>query len=172
MTRWGRVGASGQKKIDEFSTLISAKTAFEKKFKDKTGNKWNSGEFKAHSGKYVLLERDYGLDSENKDDEIIEDDEDNSMNAKIVCTLNTQVQELVDMVFDPNSMVSVLKTFNLDLNKAPLGKLKSKTLLQGLEKLKELEAALKSNTKNKSQLTQLSSEYYSLIPHSFGKSNF
>ena len=49
----------------------------------------------------------------------------------------------------------------------PLGKLSVTTIKQGMEVLKEIEAALQSPS-NSSLLSTLSSKFYSLIPHDFG----
>lgn len=55
--RWGRVGEVGQSKMNRFTCLEDAKEDFEKKFHDKTRNKWAERDhFVAHSGKYTLIE--------------------------------------------------------------------------------------------------------------------
>lgn len=56
-TRWGRVGEPGKNNMDSFSALGVGIAGFEKKFKDKTGNKWiNKDSFEPKAGKYALVE--------------------------------------------------------------------------------------------------------------------
>ena len=50
----------------------------------------------------------------------------------------------------------------------PLGKLSKSQIAKGFEALEEIEAALKKKAP-KAQLTQLTSKFYTLIPHSFGR---
>lgn len=55
-----------------------------------------------------------------------------------------------------------------DSKKLPLGKLGKETLLQGYEILKQIEIVLKSVNHSSKELNDLSSKFYSLIPHDFG----
>jgi len=54
-TRWGRVGDVGTSKLDDFTNVASAISEFKKKFKAKTGNKWEE-EFFAEEGKYIIVD--------------------------------------------------------------------------------------------------------------------
>lgn len=50
-------GEVGQSKLSGCPTLEAAINAFEKKFQEKTKNKWaNRENFIAHAGKYTLIE--------------------------------------------------------------------------------------------------------------------
>lgn len=51
----------------------------------------------------------------------------------------------------------------------PLGKLSKGQVAKGFDVLDELEAALEGK-KNKQKLTELSSKFYTVIPHNFGRS--
>jgi predicted DNA-binding WGR domain protein len=56
-TRWGRVGEPGKTNMDSFDSLNLCIAGYEKKFKEKTGNKWiNKDSFEPKTGKYVLVE--------------------------------------------------------------------------------------------------------------------
>lgn len=55
----------------------------------------------------------------------------------------------------------------LDTKKMPLGKISKSQLAKGFDVLDELEAAVKGK---KSSLSELSSKFYTVIPHSFGRS--
>ena len=50
----------------------------------------------------------------------------------------------------------------------PLGKLSKSQIAKGFEVLEEIEDALKKN-KSKSNLQELTSRFYTLIPHDFGR---
>ena len=58
--------------------------------------------------------------------------------------------------------------FSTDIKKMPLGKLSKGQIAKGFEALEEIEAALKKKAP-KSQLSTLTSKFYTLIPHSFGR---
>ncbi len=68
--RWGRVGATGQSKLQEFNSLDGARNDFCKKFADKSGNDWTKrSSFQSKPGKYTLIEIDYGSDASAEEDE-------------------------------------------------------------------------------------------------------
>ncbi|XP_072506416.1 protein mono-ADP-ribosyltransferase PARP3 isoform X4 [Notamacropus eugenii] len=103
--RWGRVGETGQSKLSFFPSLEEAKRDFEKKFWDKTKNRWaDRDSFVAHS----------------------------------------------------------------DVKKMPLGKLSKQQIAKGFEALEALEAALRKSSEAE-QLEELSSQFYTIIPHNFGR---
>ena len=60
------------------------------------------------------------------------------------------------------SVVSV----GYDINKMPLGELSKETVLKGYRILRDIENVISG--KNKGDLTDLSSQFYSNIPHNFG----
>jgi len=66
-------------------------------------------------------------------------------------------------------MEQTLTEMEFDIKKSPLGKLTKKQILDGYSVLKELEAIIKSNTANRSEINQLSSRFYTLIPHALGR---
>ena len=58
-SRWGRVGESGQHKLEQCGNSAAAIKGFEQKFKDKTVNSWDSRfNFVKHDGKYQLVDTD------------------------------------------------------------------------------------------------------------------
>ena len=62
-------GEPGADALKGPTTLESAVTDFKKKFQDKTKNKWDERDkFKAHPGKYTLLEM--GEEDEDDDDNV------------------------------------------------------------------------------------------------------
>ena len=178
-TRWGRVGENGQFKKLGNGSLAPALSEFEKKYKDKTGNKWDDRDsFVAKSNKYTLIEINYE-DSDDDDNEgeglpgvgarrQSKDSIESSASSEVVSKLPKPVANLMSFIFDQNYFNSTLADLNYDPEKMPLGKLSKKTLLQGYEVLKQL-ASLIGAPSNGIQIEALSNQYFSLIPHAFGR---
>jgi len=140
------------------------KLILKKKFKDKTKNDWdNRHKFKSYNGKYTLIEIDYGVDAPVEPIEIKNPEKKNAAQSK----LDDRVQELVKLIFDLKMMERAMKEMEFDIEKSPLGKLTKKQILKGYEILKEIEDALDAGSHD--HLRELSNEFYTLIPHSFGR---
>ena len=65
-------------------------------------------------------------------------------------------------------MESHLKHIGYDAKKMPLGKLSQTTIQKGFQILNKISNEIKKKGNNSSQLQDLSSEFYSNIPHDFG----
>lgn len=65
-----------------------------------------------------------------------------------------------------NIMNNTMKEIGYDAKRMPLGKLGETTIKEAYGVLSKLSEAVKK--KNKDDLTKLSSEFYTLIPHDFG----
>lgn len=139
---------------------------YEKKFKDKSGHKWEDRGEPAKKGKYTFIERSY----EDEDDEPAdakggvkkeEDDDDAVVESK----LPRQTQRLVELIFNQNHFDSVLESIGYNANKLPLGKLSKTTLKQGFEHLQELAALIKNPAlaQNKYQVSQTEVSRFSMI---------
>ncbi|XP_074054190.1 protein mono-ADP-ribosyltransferase PARP3 isoform X2 [Macrotis lagotis] len=171
--RWGRVGETGQFKLSYFPSLDEAKRDFEKKFWDKTKNRWaDRDNFKAQSGKYTLIEVQTDDDDKEGQEVMVKGDSVDRgptirLNVK-PCTLDPATQQLVSLIFSHDMFNDAMKTMNLDIKKMPLGKLSKQQIAKGFEALEALEAALQKNSKAK-QLEELSSHFYTIIPHNFGR---
>jgi len=72
----------------------------------------------------------------------------------------------MDLIYDMKIMNKSMAQIGYDAKKMPLGKLGSKTITEGYNVLKEIEAVLKK--KKKGDLFNLSSRFFTLIPHDFG----
>jgi len=83
------------------------------------------------------------------------------------CTLDKPTQDLVKMIFDNDMFCEAMKAMDIDVKKMPLGKLAKGQISKGFDVLEDIEAALKNNQKAK--LMELSSRFYTLIPHDFGR---
>ncbi|CAL8338881.1 unnamed protein product [Merluccius merluccius] len=168
-SRWGRVGETGTSATSAgYSSAENAIKDFEKKFKDKTKNKWADREsFVAQKGKYTLIEVDGDADAEVKVDEV------DGKNVKIIrnvipSTLDKPTQKLIELIFSQNMFKEAMECMNLDIKKMPLGKLSKLQIAKGFEVLEEMEAAL-GKKKPKKFLEELSSKFFTTVPHNFGR---
>ncbi|ETI37202.1 hypothetical protein F441_16613 [Phytophthora nicotianae CJ01A1] len=204
--KWGRVGAkTPQSKTEYFSSTESAEHAFQKVFQAKSGNKWPLTEpFVRKKGKYFLVELDDGEPDGSSADTEATVEEKHAVASK----LSQEVQNIVQLICDPEVVTREMASLNVDLKRFPLGKLSKAQISQGYEILQRLSAALeeigqlskgeaaakttkagaksrrKARAKAKgptaattrslsalqAELKSLSSEFYSLIPHDFGRS--
>ncbi|KAF9921260.1 Poly [ADP-ribose] polymerase 2 [Linnemannia zychae] len=171
---WGRVGAHGQTSIDNNLFLEVAKSIFEKKYKDKTKNNWaDRDNFVKVPGKYHLLPPDDG-DSDDEEEEASSSG--NATKEKKVETpvpeskLHPKVQDLVSMIFSTKMMDQQMSNMDYDAKKMPLGKLAKSTILNGYEVLKKIAEIIDvpRTPGIQHQLSDLSSDFYTVIPHSFG----
>lgn len=141
-TRWGRVGEFGQvKTMKPMDDLEDALKEYNKKFKDKSGNKWDDRSKPAKKGKYTFLERNYEDDEEEEAENQVkkEDADDDQADSK----LPRQTQRLMELIFNQNHFNAVLESIGYNANKLPLGKLSKATLKQGFEHLHELASLIK-----------------------------
>ncbi|KAF9110161.1 Poly [ADP-ribose] polymerase 2 [Mortierella sp. AM989] len=172
-SHWGRVGANGQSSTDLCYNLDMAKATFEKKFRDKTKNAWKDHDnFVKYPGKYHLLPPDDG-DSDDEDSEKgkTKKKEESEEEDQLVpeSKLDPKVQDLMGLIFNTSMMNRQMKELDYDADKMPLGKLAKSTILHGYEVLKKISEVLnKPGIKNSGELSELSSEFYTVIPHSFG----
>ncbi|KAJ3452092.1 DNA ligase [Anaeramoeba flamelloides] len=173
-THWGRVGYRGQVGYSFFSDQGSAVREFQKKYKLKTGNNWeNRDNFVPKNRKYQPVEVVYEAESESDEadnsgsgSEEDNEDESSSDDEPLVCTLEPQVKEFIELIFNKKTIQKTLKSLNINQEKAPLGKLSKEQIKKGYEILKRIEQIL--DRKVKGNITQESSNFYTIIPHSFG----
>lgn len=175
-THWGRVGEFGQSALFNNQTLEGAKKIFEKKFTDKSGLKWEDRHNPPKVGKYTFIEKNY-MDDEDDQEEF--DSKVVKPESKPVpaSKLSPELQSLMRLIFNPDHMVSSMASMRYDANKLPLGKLSKKTLSQGFAALKDLGEVVTNPTLAQSKyreplrdvLEDLTSKYYTVIPHSFGR---
>ncbi|XP_014385220.1 PREDICTED: poly [ADP-ribose] polymerase 3 isoform X3 [Myotis brandtii] len=171
--RWGRVGEVGQSKLSYFPSLEDAKKDFEKKFKDKTKNSWAEREhFVAQPGKYTLIE----VQGEDEAQEAVVKVDGGTVRTVVQrvrpCSLDAPTQKLITNIFSKDMFSDAMALMNLDVKKMPLGKLSKQQIARGFEALEALEAALKGqeDVAGGRSLEDLSSHFYTLIPHNFGRS--
>ncbi|KAI4553762.1 hypothetical protein MJT46_015942 [Ovis ammon polii x Ovis aries] len=170
-THWGRVGEVGQSKLNRFVSLEDAKKDFEKKFRDKTKNSWAERDrFVAHPGKYTLIE----VQREDEAQEAVVQADRGPVRAVVQrvqpCSLDAATQKLITNIFSKDMFQNAMALMNLDVKKMPLGKLSKQQIARGFEALEAVEAALKAPADSGHSLEELSSHFYTIIPHNFGRS--
>lgn len=156
-------------------TLKDAIKQFQKKFKDKSGLKWEDRAENPKPGKYVFIERNYEQESDDDSEDVADGQSgpDKSVareNSKPPpCTLMPQVKQLMELIFNQQHFAAAMSAMNYDNKKMPLGKLSKANILRGFQMLKDLTAVINGNAAADGlTVDQLSDLYYSLIPHDFG----
>lgn len=154
--------------------FVSAKSSFCSKFTDKTKNQWsNRGNFVSYNGKYTLLERDYSIDDDNNGNNTgsaSHGDDDSKEEVDIPPSkLDTRIQDLIRLICDLDMMKQQMIEIGYDANKLPLGKLSKEHIKKGYAVLQQISLVINNGTKNHNRLIELSNEFYTLIPHDFGK---
>ena len=189
-TRWGRIGELGANKMLGEGSLGTAMHAFNQKFKDKTGLKWENrsdrtpNNFK--TSKYTFIERKYEDDSSDDEDEMSgafhgtgsrQETGSSSPVKRLESNLPKPVQRLMQLVFNRGYFADTMREMDYDAEKLPLGQLSKRTLQRGFEALKELgdlfaNPALADEQHNSTYgdaVLAISNSYYTLIPHNFGR---
>ncbi|XP_004411564.1 PREDICTED: poly [ADP-ribose] polymerase 3 [Odobenus rosmarus divergens] len=168
--RWGRVGEVGQSKLSYFKLLEDAKKDFEKKFREKTKNSWvERDHFVAHPGKYTLIE----VQGDSEAQEAVVKVDGGPVRAVVQrvrpCSLDAATRKLITNIFSKDMFKNAMTLMNLDVKKMPLGKLSKQQIARGFEALEALEVALRAPTDGGLSLEALSSHFYTVIPHNFGR---
>jgi len=130
-------------------TLESGKQQFLKKYTEKTSNGYDA----------IVIDyskEEIKIDKKSKKEE----------KPKPVSSLDKPLLDLMELIYNINIMNQQMKEIGYDSNKMPLGKLGKETLKEGYEILKDIEAVL--DGKKKGNLYDLSSKFYTKIPHDFG----
>ncbi len=176
-TRWGRVGEPGQNALLGNGTLDDARKCFEAKFRDKTSNAWKDrSNFVAKAGKYTLIEIERSAAAAQKAAEVEEklralDKEAAKLQPKprgiAPSKLHPSLQRLMSLIFDHDMFRGAMASFDIDVKKMPLGQLTKSQVQKGYEVLEDLEAAIQG--KKGKLINDLSSRFYTLIPHAFGR---
>ncbi|KAJ6103442.1 hypothetical protein N7486_005869 [Penicillium sp. IBT 16267x] len=169
-TRWGRVGEYGQFSALGHGSLKSAQAAFERKFKDKSGLKWENRLDTPKNGKYTFIERNY---EDDDSDDTVDKKESDDVRVKVESTLTKPLQNLMSFIFNPEHFQSAMASMSYDAQKLPLGKLSDRTLKTGFSILKELAELITETTHDtnwQTSIESLSNRYFTTIPHVFGRS--
>lgn len=173
-THWGRVGEVGQNALFNGQTLEEARKIFEAKFKDKSGLKWESRHDAPKAKKYTLIEKNY-MDEEDEGN--VDEKSEPELKPTPSSKLSPELQSLMKFIFNSAHMASSMASMRYDANKLPLGKLSKRTLSQGFAALKDLGEVVVNPALAQSKyekplqeaLNDLTSKYYTVIPHDFGR---
>ncbi|KAL5015107.1 hypothetical protein ScPMuIL_009377 [Solemya velum] len=168
--RWGRVGEPGANALKGPIPKDDAIKDFKKKFQDKTRNKWeNRSNFQAVPGKYTMLDMAGEEDDDGGDqiDAAIAAETKGKNIAK--SNLDGPTQKLIKLIFDTNMFREAMQKLDIDVKKMPLGKLSKTQIAKGFECLENLEDGIKKKASG-TKINELTSQFYTIIPHNFGRS--
>ncbi|GFO48668.1 poly [ADP-ribose] polymerase [Plakobranchus ocellatus] len=157
---WGRVGTTiGGNKVERCGSKNSVIDRFKQMYLDKTGNCWEDrNNFQKFPNKFYPLEIDYGQD----DEEVKKLDLANSTSK-----LPKQVQEIIRMIFDVESMKKAMMEFEIDMKKMPLGKLSKRQIQSAYSILTELQKLIDTEG-SQTQIVDATNRFYTTVPHDFG----
>ena len=147
--------------------------AFEKRFMEKTANKWNDRDyFRQKPGKYCLMnkekkkkELDEAFKAEDEFKLVVAESE-----KKYKTKLDPHVYDLVDHVTNLKGLKETLKDMGIDLKKVPIGRLTLDKLSRANSILAEIQRLLTTQDKKSqiSTLVGLTNDFYACVPHDFG----
>lgn len=132
--------------------LDACKKEFLKKYADKKKS-------------YIEVSNDYSNANDKPKSKKKEEGKKEEIKQK-ASSLHIKVQDLLNLIYNRNFISQQIIDIGYDENKLPLGKLGKPTILKGFSILKKIEQVLKGTLDE--DLNDLSSQYYSYIPHCFG----
>jgi poly [ADP-ribose] polymerase len=141
---------------------------FETIFKKKSGNNWwtvgsDKSAFGPKKGKYIMVDVDYSY---------MDEPDTKSSTDVPVTKLHQSVFDLISMISNKDLMRASMSEYDIDTKKMPLGKLTKKQIKDGYTVLQKIQKAIEDKDKTDAEVEDvedLSSQFYSLIPHNFGK---
>ncbi|KAJ0024121.1 hypothetical protein Pint_09099 [Pistacia integerrima] len=164
--RWGRVGVKGQDKLfGPYNSQDVAIREFEQKFFAKTQKHWiDRNKFKSYPKYYTWLEMDY---SEKENQELVVNNRpDSAVNIQPRETkLEPCVAKFISLICNISMMKQQMMEIGYNANKLPLGRLSKSTIAKGYDVLNRIADVI--HQPNRSELEQLSGEFYTVIPHDF-----
>ena len=173
--RWGRVGYTGQTKLQPHgSNKASAMTEFKKKFSDKTKNDWEDrDQFEKVAGKYDLVKIDYNNSSppdEPTDNGVAVDGVRKEIKdePKAESKLPANVQDLINLICNIKTMEEAVVEMQYDTKKAPLGKITVEQIKAGYSALKRISECVEAGKTTGNVILQACNDFYTRIPHEFG----
>ena len=171
--KWGRVGEPARASSSTWmgpASLVSATKEFQKKYRSKTGNTWGSDSFLAKKGKYIPIEIDNNVHADRIEQHLPAPTEAIEKIEYLKSALDPATKELVEILFSKEIRNEALSTFQIDLRRLPLGVPSQQQIQQGVAILGEIEDLLQGTSSASSgSFVELSSRFYTTIPHSFGR---
>ena len=151
--RWGRIGFFGQVNYVIYQTFEEAREAFLIKLQGKL------------EYGYIKIKIQNKIKQEKNNDELDKNDD----------GLEKPLANLIRLIFDLKSMNQQMMKIGYDSDKIPLGQLSPQVISQGYKFLKNLENIIGNTNDKKSintkEIYDLSSKYFTIIPHNFGMNN-
>jgi poly [ADP-ribose] polymerase len=151
--RWGRIGFFGQVNYVIYQTFEEAREAFLIKLQGKL------------EYGYIKIKMQNKIKQEKNNDELDTNDD----------GLEKPLANLIRLIFDLKSMNQQMMKIGYDSDKIPLGQLSPQVISQGYKFLKNLENIIGNINDKKSintkEIYDLSSKYFTIIPHNFGMNN-
>lgn len=166
---------AGVREVRYCSSLAEAESIYSQIFKEKTSPKKGYKEVNLASSK-IGSSKSVGSSSGTIDDKTLEKlagKDKKPLIAKPTITISSQVQELVSYLYSEatNALVSTVNaTITANGIETPLGVLTIGQIDKGQIVLDQIAAALNKKKKNKDELIDLSGQFYTVIPHKFGRS--
>ena len=151
--RWGRIGFFGQVNYVIYQTFEEAREAFLIKLQGKL------------EYGYIKIKMQNKIKQEKNNDELDKNDD----------GLEKPLANLIRLIFDLKSVNQQIMKIGYDSDKIPLGQLSPEVISQGYKFLKNLENIIGNINDKKSinskEIYDLSSKYFTIIPHNFGMNN-
>ncbi|KAI3385314.1 hypothetical protein SNEBB_001794 [Seison nebaliae] len=156
--RWGKKDERDSSIIYTFKNdLAYAKRYFYQKLSEFTDN--NSLRYpKDKKGKYYMIDIDM--------DSLMEEEESKKVSIP-KSTLPEEIQDLIKTICNIGPFTSIMKMHNFNEEMMPLGLLSREQILKGYQALKKIANKLSQHHPN--SFEELSSDFYSFIPHNFVK---
>lgn len=167
LNRWGRVGTPGQSSLNPMGSLEAALRDYNSKHHDKTV-KGNYREVAIDLGDEDKADEDGPQESEADKVQRMKEKEDKDFSCS---SLPRETKEFVKLIFDMKMMDNQMAEIGYDAKKMPLGKLARSSIQKGYETLNKISKELTKTKVNQNTLADLSSDFFSDIPHDFGFSN-
>lgn len=166
---------AGARESRYYDSLPLAVAAYDKIFREKTSAKKGYKEVSLASSK-IGSKKSVGQSSGMIDDatlkKMAEKDKPKKTAAPVI-TLHKDIQDIVSLLYNEatNALVSTVNaTITANGIETPLGVLTIGQIEKGQEVLDNLAGSLSKSKKNSDKLSELSGEFYTAIPHRFGRS--
>lgn len=166
--RYGRVGEKGTITTKYFSSEELGKSEFKKIFKTKTGNTFGM-DFYEHDGKYSITQITYNLSPVQNQNQFMPSKLQQEPSLETVHY--GKIKYLMELICDKKMIMNELNKLNFNTKNYPFHKIS----LSHIEKAMNITQTIANKMNNMDpeinypSYEHLSSQYLTLIPHSFGK---
>lgn len=154
------------------SSLQEAEILYNKIYNEKTSARKGYKELSLASSK-IGSHKSVGQSTGVIDDKTLKKLADKQPATKSIITISTEIQELVSYLYNEatNALTSTINA-SITANgiETPLGVLTIGQIEKGQAVLDQLTGIFEKKKKNQDEITQLSGDFYTVIPHRFGRS--